>query len=129
MISGNIFSNWNKPCYIAHKHSRPEEDEYGNEINTYSEPIKYMMNIQPINTTYNTNYETTVYGSNVDKIYKAVVPYNFKDIIKEGDIAYLDGQTPENEVEGTYGTSGNFVVDNVRPQNVATVIYFRKLNK
>ena len=124
MIGGNIFKNWNKPCYIASK-LNTQADAYGNEINVYAEPQPYSMNIQPANG----DMATTVYGDKIFKVYKAVVPYDYKDLIKEGDIAYLDGATPENEVEGTYGSNGNYVVDSVRPQNLATTIYFMKLDK
>lgn len=124
MIGGNIFRNWNKPCYIASK-LNTQIDAYGNEINVYNAAVEYSMNIQPASG----NMETTLYGDRINRVYKAVVPYDYKDLIKEGDIAYLDGATPEGEVEGTYGSNGNYVVDSVRPQNLATTIYFMKIDK
>lgn len=122
MIIGNIFKNWNKACYIASK-LNTQIDEYGNETNYYDEPIMYSMNIQPASG----NTDATLYGDRITKVYKAVVPFEMKNLIKEGDIAYLDGATPENE-EG-FGQNGNFIVDSVRPQNLATTIYFVKLDK
>lgn len=124
MIIGNIFRNWNKPCYIASK-LNTQEDGYGNEINVYDKPVMYSMNVQPASG----NLDVTLYGDKINMIYKAVVPYDMKDLIKEGDIAYLDGATPEDEEPEAYGRDGNFIVDSVRPQNLATTIYFRKINK
>lgn len=122
MIVGNIFKNWNKTCYIASK-LNTQIDAYGNEINCYDEPIMYSMNVQPAKGYT----DATLYGDRITKVYKAVVPFEMKNLIKEGDIAYLDGATPENE-EG-FGKNGNFIVDSVRPQNLATTIYFVKLDK
>lgn len=125
MISGNIFKNWNKTCYIASKNDNPDVDDYGNEINIYQKPVKYSFNIQPASG----DFELTLYGEKINKVYKAIVPYIYKDKIKEGDIAYLDGVTPEGEEEGTYGKNGNYTVDSIRPQNLATAIYFKKIEK
>lgn len=124
-ISANIFTRWNKTCYIAHKNPIPDIDEDGNEINTYLKPVKYSINVQQANGYL----DVQEFGEKVNEVFKAVVPYNLKTKIKEGDIAYLDGQTPQDEVEGIYGSTGNFIVDSVRPQNLAAVIYFKRLNK
>ena len=125
MIRGNVFKNWNKTCYIASKYENPELDDYGNEINTYSKPVRYSFNIQPASG----DFETTLYGEKISKIYRAIVPIKYQGKIKEGDIAYLDGANPSNEVKGTYGANGNYVVDSIRPQNIAMAIYFRKIDK
>lgn len=125
MITGNIFKNWNKICYIAHKKPNPDVDDYGHEINAYEEPKLYSMNIMPAKGYL----DTLTYGEKITKMYKAIVPYEYKDEISEGDIAYLDGIKPEGEVEGTYGVSGNYVVDSVRPQNLSTAIYFKRREK
>lgn len=125
MIRGNIFKNWKKTCYIASKHENPRIDDYGNEINIYDKPVKYNFNIQPASG----DFEITLYGEKINKIYKAVVPISYTNKIKEGDIAYLDGINPSNEIEGTYGSKGNYVVDSIRPQNLALAIYFRKIDK
>ena len=45
--------------------------------------------------------------------------------IKENDLAYLDGATPENEE--IYGDNANYRVDSVRYQNKKVAIYFEKL--
>lgn len=122
MIRGNVFKNWNKTCYIANK-TGTTEDEYGNELPVYGTPTKYRFNIQPASG----DFDITLYGAKVSKVYRAVVPYSYKDKIKEGDIAYLDGESPANEVVN--GENGNYIVDSVRPQNLATTIYFQKIEK
>ena len=33
------------------------------------------------------------------------------------------------EEKGTYGSNGNYVVDSIRPQNIAMAIYFKKIDK
>jgi hypothetical protein len=123
--SYNIYRRWTKPIYIASRIEPPTTDDYGNEIYTYNEPIKYNINVQPA-SGYTDIQE---FGESIKKVFKAVVPYRLKYKIKEGDIAYLDGATPIEEHEGTYGSTGNFVVDSVRPQNLATTIYFKKIEK
>lgn len=123
MIRGNIFKNWNKTCYISSKQDDPDIDEYGNEINVYNKPIKYSFNIQPAGG----DFDIALYGERVSKVYRAIVPFSYKDKIKEGDIAYLDGVTPDSQAP--YGDNANYVVDSVRPQNLATAIYFTKIDK
>lgn len=125
MIRGNIFKNWNKTCYIARKKDDPEIDDYGNEINNYYKPVMYRFNIQPAGG----DFDLTLYGETVNKVYRAIVPIKYKDEIKEGDIAYLDGVDPLQEEKGTYGSNGNYVVDSIRPQNIAMAIYFKKIDK
>lgn len=119
MIRGNIFKNWNKTCYIASKKSI-DTDDYGNEINKYNKPIKYTFNIQPAGG----DFDIALYGEKISKIYRAIVPYSYKDKIKEGDIAYLDGSLPEEQEP--YGDNANYIVDSIRPQNLAMAIYFKK---
>lgn len=123
MILGNIFKNWNKTCYIASKQPKPLLDDYGNEVNIYDKPKKYSFNIQPASG----DFDLTLYGEKVNKVYRAIVEYSYKDKIKEGDIAYLDGANPLNEKVN--GENGNYVVDSIRPQNLAMAIYFRKIEK
>lgn len=119
----SIFDNWNKKIYIG-KLLKVEEDDYGNDIKYYGEPKAYFFNIEP--TKGATDIAT--YGEKINKVYKAVVPYfKYKGKFHEGDIAYLDGATPEGEDENTYGKNGNYFIDSVRPQNLAIAIYFKKI--
>ena len=124
MIFGNIFENWNKPCYIA-RVNEIKEDEEENQINVCYEPEKYTFNI--LNAS---GYlDVTEYGEEVSKMNKAIISMDYNGKFKEGDIAYLDGVTPDGETENTYGINGNYIIDSVRPQNLAIAIYFKKLNK
>ncbi len=124
MIFGNIFENWNKPCYIA-RVKEIKEDEEGNQIKVCYEPEKYSFNIQNASGYL----DVTEYGEEVSKMKKAIILMDYNGKFKEGDIAYLDGVTPDGETENTYGINGNYIIDSVRPQNLAIAIYFKKLNK
>lgn len=123
MIINNIFSNWNKGCYIANL-DRTEEDDYGNEINFYKEPIHYNFNIQPANGTT----DIALYGEKISKMYKTVISLKeYNNRFKEGDKAYLEGIKPINEIEGTYAKNANYKIKSVRPQNTVILIYFEKI--
>lgn len=124
MIFGNIFENWNKPCYIA-RVKEIKEDEEGNQIKVCYEHEKYSFNIQNASGYL----DVTEYGEEVSKMKKAIISMDYNGKFKEGDIAYLDGVTPDGETENTYGINGNYIIDSVRPQNLAIAIYFKKLNK
>ena len=125
--NSNILKNWNKVCYIANKKAEQVDyDEDGNEIKVYNKPEKYIFNIQPVNGYL----DVTEYGEKVSKMQKAIIPYEkYLNKFKEGDIAYLDGITPQNETEGTYGMTGNYFISSVRNQNTVIAIYFEKIHK
>lgn len=86
---------------------------------------KYSFNIQNASGYL----DVTEYGEEVSKMKKAIISMDYNGKFKEGDIAYLDGVTPDGETENTYGINGNYIIDSVRPQNLAIAIYFKKLNK
>lgn len=125
--NSNIFKNWNKYCYIAlRKQEQVKYDDYGNEIKNFYEPKLYSFNIQPVNGYY----DLIEYGEKVDKMYKAVIPFEqYNGVFHEGDIAYLEGIKPENETSETYGIGGNYVISSVRPQNLVIAIYFERIQK
>lgn len=119
----SIFDNWNKKIYIA-KLLKVETDDYGNDIKYYEEPKAYMLNIEPSKGST----DIAIYGETINKVYKAIVPFNkYKGKFHEGDIAYIDGANPRGEDKNTYGQNGNYVIDSVRPQNLAIAIYFKKI--
>ena len=123
LIINNIFSNWNKGCYIANLKDTIEDD-YGNEVNFYNKPEFYSFNVQPASG----NTDIALYGEKVSKMYKTIISlekYNGK--FKEGDVAYLEGIKPIDEIEGTYGRKANYKIKSVRPQNTAILIYFEKI--
>lgn len=125
--NSNIFRNWNKKCYIAiKKNQQVKYDDYGNEINYYYQPKEYYFNIQPVNGYF----DIVEYGEKVDKMYKAIIPYEkYNGVFHEGDIAYLEGKVPKDEKPNTYGIGGNFVISSVRPQNTVIAIYFERIQK
>ena len=65
---------------------------------------------------------------NLDKLTIQDLTNRYKTIdmpIKENDLAYLDGATPENEKNN--GDNANYRVDSIRKQNRKIAIYFEKL--
>lgn len=116
----SIFDNWNKKIYIATlKETR--KDEFFNDINEYNEPKAYMMNVMPASGSL----DSSLYGENIKSMYKAIVPYaKYKDMFHEGDIAYLEGATPVDEIQN--GANANYEITSVRPQNLMIAIYFTK---
>lgn len=125
MIINDIFQNWNKRCYIASL-IKTEEDNNGNEVKFYSNPKFYEFNIQPAGG----DTDIALYGERVSKMYKTVVSLpQYLNKFKEGDVAYLEGIKPSNEVKGTYGSGANYKIVSVRPQNTIILIYFEKIEK
>ena len=125
--NSNIFKNWDKKCYIARKKSvQVKYDDYGHEICSFYKPKEYYFNIQPVKGYF----DIIEYGEKVDKMYKAVIPYEkYNGVFHEGDIAYLEGLKPSNETPDSYGIGGNYIISNVRPQNTIIAIYFEKIQK
>ncbi len=123
MIINDIFSDWNKVCYIATL-DKTIEDEYGNDVNFYNIPKRYEFNIQPASGSS----DIALYGEKVSKMYKTVISLaEYLNKFKEGDVAYLEGKKPSNETKGTYGSGANYKIKSVRPQNTIILIYFEKI--
>lgn len=109
-----------KTIYIA-KNIGKTIDEYGNYIDTYDKPIKYEMNVQPLNG----GIDIESYGSRAMQVQKAICESSkYKNMFHENDIAYLDGKTPNNEK--VYGDNANYRIDAVLTQNKCIAIYFEK---
>lgn len=121
----NIFKNWDKNCYIASKLD-PITDEFGNELNVYSKPVKYKFNYQPV--TDQREFATIrPYGEQPNGLVRALLDMKYLGKIKEFDLAYLYGATPENE---TYdGENANYEVVKYIPQNTKILVYFDILTK
>ena len=87
---------WNKKIWIAKKIGT-EENDYGTEISIYDKPQKYMMNVQPLSS----EADIAEFGENVKQMQRAVIEYKkYFGEFKEFDMAYLDGNIPDEE-EGT----------------------------
>lgn len=112
---------WNKTIWIAKKIDT-SEDDYGNVIVNYDEPIKYQINVQPISSSP----DIEEFGENASLIQKAVIKKDkYLGKFKEFDIAYLDEATPENEEIN--GANANYRLYPPRNQNKCIVLYFERL--
>lgn len=117
-------------------------DEYGNLINLYSKPEKYMFNVQTLNETV----EMEVFGRKVISS-KAISITNKKKYLgkfKEYDLVYVDKEpskpdpvptlTPPlqpqpipEDVELEYGDDADYYISGVRNQNTSIRLYLTKL--
>lgn len=121
----DIFSNWNKECYIS-SILDPIEDDYGNEINQYGEPVKYSFNYQPV--ANKDEAEMQSYGQSSRGMVRALLNTNeYKGKIKEFDLAYLYGATPTGETSN--GANANYRVSTCIPQNTKILVYFERIVK
>lgn len=121
----DIFSNWNKTCYIR-PILKPIEDAYGNELNQYGESSKYSFNYQPV--ANKDEAEMQKFGQSSNGIVRAMLDtYKYQGRIKEFDLAYLYGATPEDEAYN--GENANYKVVTCVPQNTKILVYFEKIVK
>lgn len=104
---------WNKTIYIAKK--LPNLDKHGNAC--YDKPIKYEMNVQPINS----KNDVQEFGTKSQVMQKAVIERDiYENAFDEGDIAWLDGKNPKND-------RANYRLLPPRNQNLCITIYFEKI--
>jgi hypothetical protein len=115
-------SEWKKAVYIASKKEITLDDE-GNEIVTYNKPNEkpYKFNYQPVSA----DADIAEFGENSKIMKKAVIPISYQGQFKEFDVAYLDGATPEGEVNN--GDNANYRLLPPRDGNSVIIIYFEKL--
>lgn len=98
------------------------EDEYGNEITNYDEAKPYSFTISPVKD----ESEIREFGELSNKMKIATVNlFKYKDKFKEFDLAYLDGNTPKNELVN--GENANYRIYAIKEQNAILKIYFLKL--
>lgn len=118
------FNYFGKDIYIAPKIGT-EEDKYGNDYPIYGEPIRYHFNIQPVTS----DSELAAYGLVGSQTMKMVCSREqYQGVFKDGDVAYLDGVTPDGEKR--HGQKANYYIKgNPLNQNLLTVIYFAKIVK
>ena len=107
--------------YIA-KWLENTQDDYGNDINVYDKPQKYMFNVQ----TLNESVEMEVFGRKVisSKVISITERKKYLNKFKEYDVVYIDN-SPEGEVE--YGDNADYFISGVRNQNTSIRIYLTKL--
>lgn len=122
----DIRKNWNKVCYIRKRSEDVTLDEYGNEIQAYLEPKKYLLNYQPVTSDAD---EATLkhYGITLEGTVKALMDIKYDGELSKYDLAYLYGTTPENEEYD--GQNANYRVITAIPQNMKILLYFERLTK
>ena len=113
-------SDWKKPLYIATFKEVTYDDEL-NEIRTYNEPVAYEINYQPVSSYL----DVQAYGKDSTEMYKMVIPIKDKDLFKEYDLAYLNGATPEGELNN--GDNANYVLLPPKEGNAVVIIYCQKI--
>lgn len=116
-----MMARWQKPIYIASKIGIDVDDE-GNEIVLYDTPTLYKINVQPVSS----EVDLVEFGEKASLMQRAVIDKKYKDCFKENDVAYLDGQTPENEEQN--GANANYRLYPPRNQNKIITIYFERLS-
>jgi hypothetical protein len=128
---GNKISIYEKPIFIGKENIQPlsgESDikEFGIKVSKMQKVLlDWTIKIRNKNTVKDIN-TMPVNELNKMKVRELMMKYTSIDMpIKENDLAYLDGATPENEE--IYGDNANYRVDSVRYQNKKVAIYFEKL--
>lgn len=108
--------------YIA-KYLSTDQDENLNQKQVYDTPKKYYFNVMPVNQ----DSEIKEFGELVTSMKVAVITEKLKYYNKftEFDKAYLDGATPNNELEN--GDNANYRVYAIRKQNSIIRVYFLKI--
>lgn len=118
------------------------EDDYGNVINLYSKPVKYMFNVQ----TLNEQAEMDVSGRKVISSMAISIPNKKKYLgkFKEYDVVYVNKEPNKEDEEDTlsppliphtleegeeleYGDDADYFISGVRNQNTSIRIYLTKL--
>jgi hypothetical protein len=113
-------NDWKKPLYIATFKEISYDDEL-NEIRTYNEPVAYEYNYQPVSSYL----DIQAFGKDSTEMYKMVIPIKDKDLFKEYDLAYLNGATPEGEINN--GDNANYVLLPPKEGNAVVIIYCQKI--
>lgn len=126
----NIYKNWNKICYIRRRVTSDEGDvtvdEYGNEIQNYEVPEKYILNYQPV-TNDADEAVLKPYGVTLEGTVRAMMDIKHLGQLNRYDLAYLYGATPDDEeYDGQYA---NYRVITAIPQNMKILVYFERLTK
>lgn len=116
-----MMRRWQKPIYIASKIGIDVDDE-GNEIVLYDVPTLYKFNVQPVSS----EVDLIEFGEKASVMQRAVIDKRYKGIFKENDVAYLDGQSPEDEEQN--GANANYRLYPPRNQNKVIIIYFERLS-
>lgn len=126
----DIFKNWSKVCYIRKRVTTDDGDVtidgYGNEIQNYKVPKRYVLNYQPV-TNDADEAILKPYGITLEGTVKALMDIKYEGELEKYDLAYLYGANPENEEYD--GQFANYRVITAIPQNMKILVYFERLTK
>lgn len=110
-----------KEIYISKK-SATTTDDWGNKVATYEIPIKYLMNVQPLNGSS----DIQAYGTRINQMQKAICDHSkYFGLFDVDDIVYLDGANPTGEI--TNGDNANYRIEAILNQNKVVAIYFERI--
>lgn len=124
--SQGIFANLNKKIYIARKKT-VTHDDYNNEIIEYDIPFSLgSFNYQPLQGTELQAY-ISAYGETKNKLVRVFLDRKYKDKLKEFDVAYLYGMTPNGEE--IYGENANYIVRTCAEQNTKIMVVLEEIIK
>lgn len=128
---GNKISTYNEPEFIGKENIQPlsgstDIEEYGNKVSKMQKVLlDWIIKVRNDNTVKDIN-NMTIKEFNNKTIKQLTLKFTKIDMpIKENDLAYLDGATPDGEEVN--GDNANYRVDSVRWQNKKIAIYFEKL--
>lgn len=122
----NIFTNWNKPMYIATK-KEVKYDDNNNEIVTYNKPFYFgKVNYQPL-TGKNLEAYIQAYGETKNNIVSCLIDACDDGKFKAFDLAYLYNTTPDGEK--VFGSKANYIVRTYKPQNTKIMVVLEEIIK
>ena len=126
LANNNIFKNLDKKIYIANKIG-VVYDNYNNEIIKYDTPF-YLgnFNYQPLSGNDLQAY-ISAYGETKNKLIRVFLDVKYKNKLKEFDLAYLYGISPDNELIN--GTNANYYIRTCVEQNTAIMVIFEEIIK
>lgn len=123
----NIFTNWNKPLYIATKKDVISYDDYNNEIVEYNKPFYFgKVNYQPL-TKKDLEAYMQQYGETNNNIVSCLIDYVDDGKFNIFDLAYLYGASPNGEKVN--GDNANYIVRAYKPQNTKIMVLFEQIVK
>lgn len=100
-------------------------------IEEYDAPVEITLQKHHCSVQPTSGYTAIqIYGEKIVN-YQTVIlqPYvRWIDVFKEGDLFYIEGKTPNSQIEDFYGELANFVVDKVFPQNESVRLVLKKRN-
>ena len=101
---------------------REDVDDNGDPINVYDMPIQFESSLNSLSGST----DIAVYGDKISRMCKTMLDYEqWINSIKEKDVVYLYGATPENE--DVNGCNANYKVVAALPQNLKILVYFERI--